>query len=82
MGYGSIYENYIILLINNGVVIEHLDFPATEFETYKHRKFQEFKETEQFQEELKSLMNGEHNWQEDEALYFMQSFHAEYYLSL
>ena len=82
MGYGSSYENYIVLRINNGVVIEHLDLAAAEFETYKHRKFQAFKETEQFQQELKSLMNGEHKWTVDEALDFMQSFHAEYYLSL
>ena len=82
MGYGSGYENYIVLRVNNGVVIEHLDLTSSEFETYKHRKFQTFRETEKFQEELKNLMGGEYNWSEDEALDFMQSFHAEYYLSL
>jgi hypothetical protein len=82
MGYGSSYENYIVLRIKKGVVIEHLDLVAAEFETYKHRKFQTFKETKKFQEELENLMNGEYNWTEEQALDFMQSFHAEYYLSL
>ena len=82
MGYGSSYENYIVLRISKGGVIEHLDLVAAEFETYKGRKFQTFKETKKFQEELENLMNGEYNWTEDQALDFMQSFHAEYYLSL
>nr|WP_136252413.1 hypothetical protein [Ningiella ruwaisensis] len=82
MGYGSSYEKYIVLQINQGVVIEHLDISAVEFETYKRIKFQTFKETEKFQEELKNLMGGEYNWSEDEAIDFMNSFYAEYYLSL
>jgi hypothetical protein len=82
MGYGSSYENYIVLRIKNGVVIEHLDFAASEFEKYKHRKFQTFKETKKFQDELKNLMGGKYNWTEEQALSFMQSFYAEYYLSL
>lgn len=82
MGYGSSYEKYIVLRVVKGVVIEHLDLLAAEFETYKRRKFQTFKETKKFQEELKNLMGGEYNWSEDEALDFMQGFYAEYYLSL
>ncbi|MBA6231991.1 MULTISPECIES: hypothetical protein [unclassified Colwellia] len=82
MGYGSSYESYIVLRINNGVVIEHLVMVAAEFEKYKHRKFQTFKETKKFQDDLKNLMGGEYNWTEEQALSFMQSFHAEYYLSL
>ncbi|KAF7772918.1 hypothetical protein PMAN_b0558 [Pseudoalteromonas marina] len=82
MGYGSSYENYIVLRINKGIVIEHLDLVATEFEKYKGRKFQTFKETKEFQEELENLMNGEYDWTEEQALDFMQSFNAEYYLSL
>ena len=82
MGYGSSYEKYTVLRISQGVVKEHLDLVAAEFETYKKRKFQTFKETEKFQNELKNLTGGEYNWSEDEALDFMQSFYAEYYLSL
>ena len=82
MGYGSSYENYIVLRINKGIVIEYSDMVAAEFETYKDRKFQAFKETKEFQEELENLMNGEYDWTEEEALDFMQSYHAEYYLSL
>jgi hypothetical protein len=74
MGYGSSYENYFILRISNGVVIEHLDLPAAEFEKYKHRKFQAFKATKKFQEKLKGLTGDEYNWSEGEALDFMQSF--------
>lgn len=82
MGYGSSYEKYIILQVSKGVVIEHLNFSADEFKTYKRRKFQEFKETKKFKEDLDKLMGGEHNWTEEQALDFMQSYYAEYYLSL
>jgi hypothetical protein len=82
MGYGSSYESYQVLRIKEGVVIEHLSFSNEQFENYKHRKFQSFKETKKFQEELENLMGGEYNWVEDDALDFMQSYHAEYYLSL
>jgi len=82
MGYGSSYESYQVLRIKEGVVIEHLSFSNEQFENYKHRKFQSFKETKKFQEELENLIGGEYNWAEDDALDFMQNYHAEYYLSL
>ena len=82
MGYGSSYESYQVLRIKEGVVIEHLSFSNKQFENYKHRKFENFKETKKFQEELENLMGGEYKWAEDDALNFMQSYYAEYYLSL
>lgn len=82
MGYGSSYEKYMILRVSKGVVIEHLNLVAAEFETYKRRKFQEFKESKKFKEDLEKLMSDQHNWTEDQALDFMQSYYAEYYLSL
>jgi hypothetical protein len=82
MGYGSSYESYQVLRIKEGVVIEHLSFSNEQFENYKHRKFESFKETKKFQGELENLMDGEYNWAEDDALSFMQSYYAEYYLSL
>lgn len=82
MGYGSSYEKYIILRVSKGVVIEHLNLSVAEFETYKRRKFQEFKESKKFKEDLESLMSGQHNLTEEQALDFMQSYYAEYYLSL
>jgi hypothetical protein len=80
--YGSSYENYIVLRINKGTVIERLDMAEAEFEIYKDKKFQIFKETKYFQEKLEKLMNREYFSTEEQALDFMQNFHAVYYLSL
>lgn len=82
MGYGSSYSHYQVLRVLNGVVIEHLSFTDEQFEKYRATKFQEFMETPEFASQLDELVNGEDAWSEEEALYFMQSFYAEYYLSL
>jgi len=82
MGYGSSYESYQVLRVQEGIVIEHLTFTAQQFEIYKERKFQNFKETKKFQEELNELTNGEHKWSVEDALDYMQSVYAEYYLSI
>ena len=82
MGYGSTYEKYIVLRIDKGIVIEHLNYSSSQFDSYKNRKFQAFKETTKFQKELKELMVGEHKRSEEETINFMKSFYAEYYLSL
>jgi hypothetical protein len=82
MGYGSSYENYQVLRIQKGIVIEHLTFSSQQFEIYKERKFQNFKETKKFQEELNQFTTGEDKWSEEDALDYMQSAYAEYYLSI
>ncbi|WP_444898098.1 hypothetical protein [Microbulbifer sp. SSSA005] len=81
MGYASTYEAYQILRINNGVVIEHMRMTEQEFRLYKNKKFEKFKESEQFKKEFENLTNGEHDWSEEEAIGFMRSYYAEYYLS-
>lgn len=81
MGYGSTYERYQILRIKNGNVIEHLEMSQDEFTNYKNQKFKKFKETSKFKQEFNNLTNGEYNWPQDQAINFMQSFYAEYYLS-
>lgn len=53
-GYGSSYENSLILRGSRGIVIELLQLAAAEFETYKHRKLQSFKETKKIAEEFKN----------------------------
>ncbi|EHR39369.1 hypothetical protein [Alishewanella jeotgali] len=82
MGYGSSYEYYIVIRISEGVVTDYQDFTAAEFDKYKEAKFQTFKETQEFQKQLEELTSGEYNWSEEDALFFLQNFHAEYYLSL
>ncbi|KZN40113.1 MULTISPECIES: hypothetical protein [Pseudoalteromonas] len=82
MGYGSSYEEYIVIRVNKGTVVEFLNLSGEEFAKYKARKFQAFKGTSEFQQKLKNLIEEEHRWSEEDALYFMESFYAEYYLSL
>ena len=82
MGYGAMYERYQVLRIKAGTVYEHLHMSQSEFQAYKEKKFQIFRETKMFQSELRNLINGEYNWSEEQALRFMQSFYIEHYLSL
>lgn len=81
MGYGSTYEAYQIIRINKGVVVEHLRMSGEKFSSYKDRKFKVFKKSEKFKKEFKNLTSGEYDWSEDEAIGFMQSYYAEFYLS-
>ncbi len=82
MGYGTTYENYQILHVKNGVIVEHLKMSNNEFTKYKDKKFQAFRETDKFKKEFNNLTNGEYNWSKEEAIGFIQSYYAEHYLSL
>ncbi|AWF81660.1 hypothetical protein BTJ40_12950 [Microbulbifer sp. A4B17] len=82
VGYGSSYERYQVLAVNNGNITKTLNFSHAEFISYREEKFSEFQKTELFKKEYENLTTGEHDWSNEEALGFLQSYYAEYYLSL
>lgn len=48
MGYGSTYENYILLEIDSGNLKKEKHLKYKEYEAFKERQFQEFKKTEEY----------------------------------
>jgi hypothetical protein len=48
MGYGSTYKNYILLEIDKGDLKKELNFKYKEYEKFKERQFQVFKQTEEY----------------------------------
>lgn len=82
MGYGSVYEQYYIVRVKQGIVIELLSLDAEQFDRYKQTKFLQFKQTDEYQNMLRELTTGDDAWPQAEADGFMMSFYAEQYLSL
>lgn len=54
-GYGSTYENYIILEINEGNLKTEKHFNYIEYEKFKERQFQVFKQTKEYKKIKKDL---------------------------
>lgn len=48
MGYGSTYENYILLEISNGDFVKAKEYDYKSYENFKQRQFEAFKKTEEY----------------------------------
>lgn len=81
MGYGSSYERYLVIRVNDGQVVEQLELSESEFGEYAERKFEEFSGTEEFRKSLESMRKEAGGMTEEQMIDFMRSFYAERYLS-
>ncbi len=79
MGYGSTYENYILIRIKNGIQVDTKSFTQKEFHTYRMKKFAAFKKTPEFQQALKESLKQGGTAREAES--FLFEFFTEVYLS-
>ncbi|MCO5252609.1 MAG: hypothetical protein M9949_14470 [Candidatus Kapabacteria bacterium] len=50
MGYASTYENYLLLEIDKGILIKEIQFTGEEYEEFKDKQYQAFKQTDEYQE--------------------------------
>ena len=55
MGYGSTYENYILLEVAGGELKNTKEFGYKEYEKFKERQFQAFKKTEEYKKAFEDL---------------------------
>lgn len=55
MGYGSTYENYILLEIADGKLINTKEFDYKEYEKFRERQFEAFKKTEEYKKVFENL---------------------------
>lgn len=50
MGYSTVYERYMLLEIEKGVLTDERRFEAAEYEDFKRRQFEAFKQTKEYRE--------------------------------
>jgi hypothetical protein len=76
MGYGSTYENYILLEIKGGNFIQEKRMNYIEYTQYKDKQFEIYKRTEEYKKELEeSLEDGYSSEFMDD---FLRSFESDY----
>lgn len=50
MGYASTYEHYLLLEIDKGILIKEIHYTGEEYEEFKEKQFQAFKQTDEYRE--------------------------------
>ncbi|SDL86291.1 hypothetical protein SAMN05421823_108307 [Catalinimonas alkaloidigena] len=76
MGYGSTYKNYILLEIDNGDLKKEKRFKYEEYEKFKERQFQVFKQTDEYKKIKADLQK---DGSSDEFIdSFLRSYVTEY----
>ena len=76
MGYASTYENYILLEINKGNLIQARDFTGKQYEKFKEKQFQVFKKTDEYKQ-LKYDMKKEGST-DDSIESFLKTYVIDY----
>lgn len=80
MGYGSLHENYILLVMENGMVKKEIKLNAKEYQAYTDRQFQAFKKTKEYKKMVKELngKSSEFKMSEEEMDMFLKSYLNDY----
>ena len=73
MGYGSTYENYILLEIDKGDLKKEKHFKYEEYERFRERQFQAFKQTEEYKK-IKADLQKEKSLDVYDSDEFIDSF--------
>lgn len=81
MGYASTYSHYLIFQIDEGNVIGSLSLSQAEFEDYRDKKFEAFKNSEEFRQAFEETTKGENKMSAVMALKFLKEFYSETYLA-
>lgn len=77
MGYGSTYEFYTLLEIQNGNLTKEMNFGYKEYEIFKEKQFQVFKTSEKYLE-LKKMMKKQGEKNQNSIDSFIKYFVIEY----
>jgi len=76
MGYGSTYENYLLLEINNGTFVKGKEFDSKGYEKFKEKQFRAFKSTDDYKKTKEDLKKK--GYSDDMVDDFLRSFVTEY----
>ena len=82
IGYGSTYERYTIVTVNQGVVSRKLDLSAEDFAKYRESQFQAFKHTPEYATKFKEAKSYDPSYSDDFIESVLQSVESERYLSI
>ncbi|MFV0539267.1 MAG: hypothetical protein ACK5M3_18150 [Dysgonomonas sp.] len=55
MGYASTYENYLLFEVNEGNIVKERDLKGEEYEKFKNKQFEFFKNTEKYKELVREM---------------------------
>ena len=77
MGYGSTFEHYTLLEIENGNLTKEKQFDYEQYEEFKERQFQAFKKTEEY-EKMKTDFKKRGDADDEFIDYFLRSYIIEY----
>lgn len=78
MGYGSTFENYILLEIAAGDFKRSKSFDNKQYEAFKDRQFAEFKKTDDYKKLIKDMKKDAADWDEKMTESFIRSFVTNY----
>lgn len=78
MGYGSTFENYVLIEIAAGDFRRAKTFDNKEYEAFKDRQFAEFKKTDEYKKLVKELIKDGGNSDQKGADSFIRSYVTNY----
>lgn len=76
MGYASTFSNYILLEITNGILTGQRKYDHKEYETFKDKQFQAYKQTDDYQKKREQLINDGSS--EESSEQFLKEFVISY----
>lgn len=76
MGYGSTYNNYILLEVRNGKVTGKRTYDHEQYQEFKEKQFQAYKETEAYKKNVAELKRVGRSPESIDS--FLQSFVVNY----
>ncbi len=78
MGYASIYENYLLIEIKNGIIGKKREYNAEEYIKFRDKQFEAFKKTDEYKQQLESLKKKSENKNNDWLEHFLKEYSIEY----
>ncbi len=71
MGYASLYEEYKVLEIKNGILTKEKEFTSDEYLKFKKHQFEQFKKTPEYKKQFDELMDDDSTPEEIENFLFI-----------
>lgn len=81
MGYGSTYEKYILLRVENGLIKRKWDTDTAGFIKFREAQFSAFKKTEEYRQALQQMSKGG-DLDASQNDNFLRAFYSERYMSM
>jgi len=71
MGYASLYEEYKLIEIKDGLLTKEKHFTSDEYMNFKIRQFEQYKKTPEYKKQFESLLNDGSTPEEIEKFLFI-----------